>query len=457
MLSSGYNSLWGRDKFDWVQEVGAEQFPDAEFFICVNDIREVRNPLIPMTSTIQLAIDSCSAQGGGTVYFKPGSYLTGALFLKDNVNLRIDEGVELRAAMDIKKYPLINTRVAGIEMKWPAAVINALGVKNAAISGKGTVHAQGKIHWEKYWSLRDEYTPKGIRWAADYDCKRVRTILISNTENFTLKDITLKQSGFWTVHILYSTLVTVDGIIIKNNIDGYGPSTDGIDIDSSSKILVENCDIDCHDDNFCLKSGRDADGLRVNIPTEYVVIRNCLARQGGGLITLGSETSGGISNVWVENLEAHKTKTAIRLKSALTRGGTIENACFKSIKAEGVRTPIVVDLNWNPSYSYTKIPDDIDNVPAYWHVMNTPVSKEDGLPHFKDIIIEDLKCSNAQTAIVAKGLEDSKLECFILRNVYIEAKKAGVIENADQWTWKNVEIVAKTKINVKNSTIEMVD
>lgn len=445
------------DKPEWVDSVGAKVFPEAKVEVCVNDIKSVRNPLIPMTSAIQKAIDSCSVMGGGIVYFRPGSYLTGSLFLKSNVNFRLDEGVELRAAMDVEKFPLIDTRVAGIEMKWPAAIINALNVKNVAITGSGVVHAQGKVYWENYWSLRDEYTPKGIRWAADYDCKRVRAILISDSENVTLKDFTVKQSGFWTVHVLYSTSVTVNGIVIRNNIDGYGPSTDGVDIDSSSDVLVENCDIDCHDDNFCLKSGRDADGLRVNRPTEYVVIRNCLARQGGGLITLGSETSGGIRYVWVENLEAHNTKTAIRLKSALTRGGTIEKIWFKSIKATGVRTPIVVDLNWNPAYSYTKIPEGIKKVPNHWLVMNKPVGKKEGMPHFQDVVIDDFKCTNAQTAIVAKGLDASSLKRFSFNNVDIVAKKAGIIDFAEKWRWNNVKIVADDELKVTNSSIKMLN
>src|SRR3546814_5021888 len=94
-----------------------------------------------------------------------------------------------------------------------------------------------------------------------------------------IKDVTFQRAAVWTVHILYSSYVTVDGIKVRNNIGGHGPSTDGIDIDSSSWILVQNADIDCNDDNFCLKSGRDWDGLRINRPTEYVLIQNCIARR----------------------------------------------------------------------------------------------------------------------------------------------------------------------------------
>ena len=117
----------------------------------------------------------------------------------------------------------------------------------------------------------------------------------------------LKEPGFWTVHLCFSDNVVVDGLTIRaNRGQEGGPSTDGIDIDSSTNVLVQNCDIDCHDDNFCLKAGRDADGLRVNKPTENVIIRDCIARKGYGLITCGSETSGGIRNVKVYNLKAYR-------------------------------------------------------------------------------------------------------------------------------------------------------
>ena len=116
------------------------------------------------------------------------------------------------------------------------------------------------------------------------------------------------------MQVLYSNQVSVDGLIIRNNEDGHGPSTDGVDIDSSTWVLVENCDIDCNDDNICLKAGRDWDGLRVNRPAEYIVIKKCLARRGAGLVTLGSETSGGIRHVLATDLYAKHTDNGLRIK-----------------------------------------------------------------------------------------------------------------------------------------------
>ena len=438
----------------WIDEVGAKTFPDKENIISVNDFGANNNGLILSTKAIQAAIDTCAALGGGKVVFKPGTYLTSAIFLKSNVNLCIDEDVELRGAIGLDGYPDIDTRVAGIEMRWPSAIINVLNQNNVAVSGKGTIHAQGRYHWERYWKLREEYTPKGLRWASDYDCKRVRTILVSESKNITVKDLTMKQAGFWTVHILYSNNITVDGVTIQNNIDGHGPSTDGIDIDSSTEILVKNCDIDCNDDNFCLKAGRDADGLKVNRPTEYVVIRDCISRHGGGLISCGSETSGGIRHIEVYNLEAHETMTAIRLKSALTRGGELSDINIHDINMKNVRTPIEITLNWNPSYSYASVDESTDTIPDYWKVMLEEVSPpEKGIPTFKNVTISNIVAEDAYNAFNIAGIQESYLENFIWRNVKISSQRSGKMSYTKDWLFDHVDITTKNgkPLNMENN------
>ena len=439
---------------NWIKDVGAKSFPNSENVISVNDFGASKKGLILSTQAIQAAIDSCAALGGGKVVFEPGTYLTQALYLKSNVNLFIDENVEIRGAIGLDGYPDIDTRVAGIEMQWPVAIINVLNQKNASISGNGTIHAQGRYNWERYWNLREEYTPKGLRWASDYDCKRVRTILISESENVTVQGITIKQSGFWTVHILYSQNVTVDGITIRNNIEGHGPSTDGIDIDSSTKILVKNCDIDCNDDNICLKAGRDADGLRVNRPTQYIVIHDCISRSGGGLFTCGSETSGGIKNVEAYNLKAFGTSCAIRLKSALTRGGEISDINIQDVTMDSVSVPVEITLNWNPQYSYASIEKELDSIPRHWKVMlEKVVPEEKGIPVFRDVTISNIIATNARIAISAEGVEESYLENFTLKNIKISSEKPGNLAYTKNWNFDNVKIISQNgkKMTIKNS------
>ena len=301
---------------EWISEVGAEEIEFNKKVFYVNDYDAIADGSALTTTAIQKAIDAAAVNGGGTVTFKPGTYLSGSIFIKENVHFNIPEGVKILGSESIEDYPEIDTRVAGIEMKWPAALINVLDQKNVTIDGEGLVDGQGKVYWDYYWNLREEYEPKGLRWIVDYDAKRPRTFLLQNTENVFLKDLNIQRAGFWTVQVLYSNHITVDGLTIRNNIGGHGPSTDGIDIDSSKYILVQNCDIDCNDDNFCLKAGRDWDGLRVDRPTEYVVIRDCIALAGSGLTTIGSETSGDIRHVFVSNIQGKGTKTGLKIKSA---------------------------------------------------------------------------------------------------------------------------------------------
>ncbi|QJD95236.1 glycoside hydrolase family 28 protein [Mucilaginibacter robiniae] len=440
-------SLQAQFKADWVQKVGAHAIPEKTKLYYVNDNGiKADDSTIVNTQAIQKTIDRCATNGGGIVTFKPGKYLTGSLFVKSNVTLDIPEQVTLLGSQNLADYPEINTRVAGIEMKWPAALINIAGQKNAAITGKGLVNAQGKPFWDKYWNMRKEYDAKGLRWIVDYDAQRPRTLLVSNSSNITIKNITLQQAGFWTVQLLYSSYVTVDGITIRNNIGGHGPSTDGVDIDSSTYILVQNCDIDCNDDDFCLKAGRDWDGLRVNKPTEYVVIRKCISRAGAGLVTLGSETSGGIRHVLATDLVSNGTSNGLNIKSATTRGGTIEDIHFQNVTMNGVGTAFQITMNWNPSYSYSKLPEGYNEatMPEHWKKMLHPVEPpERGIPHFKDVYVSNVKVNGAKKAVNAIGLQQSPLTGFHFNNVDIEAATAGDIQQANGWTWQQVTIKAK--------------
>jgi polygalacturonase len=434
---------------NWAAKTGARKKTAATKLFLVNKYGAVNDGKTLSTSFIQKAIDDCATKGGGIVSFAPGEYVTGAIFLKSKVHLQINKGVTLLGSQNFDDYPEIDTRIAGIEMKWPAALINIIGQQNVMVSGQGKVNARGKFCWDKYWTMRkQEYEPKGLRWIVDYDAKRVRTFLVQESSDITLKGVTFSNAGFWTVQLLYSKYVTVDGIVVRNNEDGKGPSTDGIDVDSSSWVLIEHCDIDCNDDDFCLKAGRDWDGLRVNRPTEYVVIRNCIARKGGGLLTLGSETSGGIRHVLATNLTGMGTGNGFHIKSATTRGGTVEDIYFHNIMLDSVGNAFHFTMNWNPSYSYSALPAGYtyDSIPAHWKTMLRKVEPaEKGIPHFKNIYVSGIKAKGVKKVISAEGLKESFLQNFQFKDITIEAATAGDISFADGWKFDKVNIIAKDK------------
>ena len=422
----------------WTTEVGARSAPNVARIFSANSYGAIADEKKNSTRAIQKAIETCAKAGGGTITFKPGRYVTGALFLKSNVHLRIEAGVTLLGSQDDADYPLIWTRVAGIEMNWPAALININDQHNVEVSGDGTIDGQGEKWWNRYRDLRTDYDSRGLRWAADYDCERVRLIVIWKSDDVTIKNLSLRRSGFWTTQVVYSDHVTVDGLKISDN---GGPSTDGVDIDSSSYVLVQNCDIDVYDDDICLKAGRDADGLRVSRPTEYVLIRNNTARAGAGFVTFGSETSGGIRKVVVDHNRGVDTFEGIRFKSAKTRGGFVEEVLIRDLTMENVFLPFTFNLNWNPSYSYTSLPKDMKNIPASWIVLTTPVTPaERGLCEFRNIRIENVNITGARRIFSAEGLREKPITDVKWLNISAQGRMAGTIKYARDWTMKNVRL-----------------
>ena len=408
------------------------------------------------TVAIQKAIDA-AAVVGGTATLKAGTYLTGALFLKSGVTLDVPEGVTLIGSESLKDYPMLPTRIAGIEMTWPSALINVRDQHDVAITGKGTIDGDGAVWWKSYWDLRAGYEPKGLRWAADYDCRRPRLILIQNSSAIKLGGgIELKRSGFWTVQILYSHDVHVDDVVIRNNEGGRGPSTDGIDIDSSHNVLVEHADIDVNDDALCLKAGRDADGLRVNRPTEHIVLRDSIIRSGAAAVTIGSETSGGFRDIEAYNITAlHGVPSGVLFKSAHTRGGFAENIRIHDLTLEGVAIPIHITMNWNPSYSYAVIPSGLEDVPPYYKVLATPVPEAQGLPHFRAVHIWNIKAIGAREAFNVSAYPNAPLEDFRLDHLDIEAARAGTIANAKNWTMvdNNIRTADGSKVAFTDSAV----
>ena len=393
------------------------------------------------TRPIQAAIDAAAGAGGGTVVLKPGVYLSGSLFVKSNVTLLIGRGATIKGLRDIAAYPMVRTRVAGIEMDWPAGLLNIYQQKNAKIVGEGLVDGDGKVFWDSYWALRREYDPKDLRWAADYDCRRPRLIHIYDADAVEVSGLNLARSGFWTVHVCYSRDVKVSDLIIRNNLGGRGPSTDGIDIDSSERVLVERCDLSVNDDAICIKAGRDWDGLRVARPCRQVKIRDCIVRDALAGMTFGSETSGGFEDIEVSGLRIeYPVPLGIFFKSGHTRGGVINNIALKNIHLQDVGTLFRVNLNWYPNYSYAQIPAGMTDIPDYWRALATPVPREQGIPRIRDVRLSDIRAIGGKIGFEAAAYEEASLRDFTFDRLDWDVREAGTIANAENWRFRDCKI-----------------
>ena len=407
------------------------------------------------TDAFQRAIDE-AADIKGRVTAGPGRYLIGSIFLKSNMELHLEKGAILLGVKDIEQYPVIESRIAGIEMAWPAAMINIINQQHVKISGKGIIDGQGECWWELYWGKdgkggqRKSYDANRLRWIADYEIRRPRLCLVYNSENIELEGFTARRSGFWTIQVTYCHAVHADNIKICDNA---GPSTDGIDIDSSSDVLVENCQISCNDDNIAVKSGRDADGMRVGRVCKNVEIRNCEILSGAG-ITIGSEVSGGIYDIYIHDNTFKNTDCGFRIKSSRMRGGTIENIMVEKLKMQNVQFPFSWLLDWYPAYNKFAVLKE--NVPEYWNRIAADVPPEKQYTQVRKIEVKDIETEYAadyeksSRAFDLQGTLTKPIEDVMFKNIHLLTVEFGNIVAVKNIHMDNVAFSVRQKNTAAN-------
>jgi polygalacturonase len=381
------------------------------------------------TKSIQSAIDACAKSGGGDLVIPKGTFITGSIFLKRGVNLRLEKDAVLKGSQNTNDYPWIDTRIAGLEMKWPAALINADGITNLQLTGEGTLDGSGERWWREYWDTRkrekDDIDPH-------FKVPRPRLIHVIRCEKVLVRDLFLKDSAFWNLQLTYCDGVEIHNLKIRAPHEPIkAASSDGIDIDSTRNVLITGCDIECDDDAICLKAGRDADGLRVNRPTENVVIRNCHVGHAAGLVCFGSETAGGIRNVRIYDCRADTgCGEVVRLKTRQGRGGVVEDVLYENIQADGVRQ--VFNFNMD-AFATTWLPEQF----------RKPAPADKATPIFRKITARNLTAKNCGAAGHLTGLAQSPLRDITLENVNIEAKGGFTVRNALGIQFKNVNLNGK--------------
>ncbi|HEU5396623.1 MAG TPA: glycoside hydrolase family 28 protein [Verrucomicrobiae bacterium] len=345
-------------------------FPERDF-----DIRRfgaVGDGTNDCTAAFAKAIAACHRSGGGRVVVPAGKYSTGAIHLQSNVNLHLEKGATILFSTDPKKFlPLVFVRDAAELMNY-SPFIYAFEQTNVAVTGEGTLDGQAsKSVWPEFVAkskpdadrlvaMGNQEIPVRERLFGPGHFIRPNFVELVRCRNVLLDGIRVVDSPMWELHPVYCTNVTVRGV----NISSHGKNNDGCDPDSCRDVLIENCTFDTGDDCIAVKSGRDHDGRRVNLPCENVVIRNCEFKDGHGGVTMGSETSGGIRNVFAENcrFDSPNLDQALRFKTDSLRGGFIENIYIRNCTVKKARTGIGMTMNYTKGAQGKFIPvvRDID-------------------------------------------------------------------------------------------------
>ncbi len=326
----------------------------------VLDFGARRDASAPATEAIRRAIEAAESAGGGTVVIPAGNYLCGPIVLASNLVLRIEAGAVLR--FPAARLPLAPGRVQGIECLQPIPLIGGTGLENVTITGRGTITtdnadwtrlaggpqpktatSSGSAFgpaWNRLLELLQKKTPQPPEaYLQAAPLLRPAFIRLRESRNVLIEGIRMVGAPFWSVHLLYSENVTVRDVSLETF---PGAFTGGIYVDSSRDVRISDCYLDNGDDAITLKAGKDADGLRVNRPTENVTITNCVIHRGSGGIVIGSETSGGIRNVVVSNIVCQGTQAGINIKSERGRGGRVENIRIDNLVMDDVGRAISV-------------------------------------------------------------------------------------------------------------------
>ena len=361
------------------QSIRVPQFADKAYVITKYGAKAT-NTAAQNQKAIQKTIDLCSKKGGGRVVIPAGqTFLTGAITLKDGVNLHVEEGAVLEFAFEPELYPIVETSWEGLECFNLSPCVYAFKAKDIAITGKGTIDGGGsndtwwpwngnpRFGWkEGMISQRIESRPRLLKNGEDgipmynekgerspervfgpKDGLRPQLVSFNKCEGILLEDITLLRSPFWVIHPLHSTDITVRRVKMIND----GPNGDGCDPECCDRVLIEDCFFNTGDDCIAIKSGRNRDGRERNMPSKNIIIRRCEMKNGHGGVVVGSEISGGCQNVFAHDcvMDSPELERVLRIKTNSCRGGIIENINMRNIKVGVCKESVLkINLDYEP-------------------------------------------------------------------------------------------------------------
>ena len=377
-------------------------------------------------ASLQQCIDVNNHVDQLEIVIPAGTYLTGPLDLRSNLTLTLEKGALLKFKDDPNLYPPVWTRWEGVECYAMHPLIFANGQKNIVIQGAGVIDGAGQAWWDKFEQIRradrtSPLYPYEKRLAAlnpDYRHQtggggrrstqflRPPLLQIWKCQHFTIKGVTLRNSPWWTFHMVYSQDIHVEGVHFKNPADAI--NTDALDIDSSRDVLVTDCLLDVGDDGVTLKSGSGPSAQAIGITTENVHVKHCRILSSYGGIAIGSETAAGIRNLTVEDCHFEGTQRGVRLKTRRGRGGTIEGIHLHNLKMDRCWCPIALQM-----YFASEVSEE--EAATVLSLQAQPITAQ--TPHIKDVEIDGIEAKNVRcVAAFIVGLPEAKIENVKISN-----------------------------------------
>jgi polygalacturonase len=418
------------------------EFPRRDFDI--RDYGGIGDGAADCTDAFRKAVTACAEAGGGRVLVSDGTYRTGPIHLRSNVNLHVAAGTTVSFIPEPHRYlPPVHTRWEGVELLGYSPLIYARHQQNIAITGAGTL--EGGADNETWWPRKGEWSRR--QWEVDevVNQKHARDRLFQAAEdgvpvkervfaegswlrpsfvqpyqcrNVLIEGLTIRNSPFWIVHPVLCESVTVRGLTVRS----HGPNSDGCDPECCDHVLIEDCTFDTGDDCVAIKAGRNADGRRVGVPCQNVVIANCRMRAGHGGIVIGSGTSGGVRNIFAENCEMSSPDLlrGIRIKTNSRRGGVVENVHVRDIRIGEVGDVLAIN---------------------FWYEEGDAGEFD---PVVRDVTLENVTCRHAERAFYVRAYERSPVRTLRLINVHIDDVEAeSVMEHVVDLHAENVTVAGR--------------
>jgi polygalacturonase len=422
---------------DILARIKPPEFPDRDFGVA--DYGAVGDGQTDCKPAIDKAIAECHNAGGGRVVVPAGEWFArGPVHLRSNVNLHLQAGATVRFSTDPGDFlPAVLTRFEGNELTNYSPLVYAYEQENIAITGAGTF--DGQAGEDRWWPWKGKSRPAAPNQTEDVETLRqmgednvavnkrvfgaghyLRPNFVQpyRCKNVLIEGVTFTNSPMWILHPVLCGNVTIRGVTVIS----HGPNSDGCDPESCRDVLIENCTFDTGDDCIAVKSGRNADGRRIGIPSENIVIRGCTMKDGHGGVVLGSEMSGGIRNIFVEDcdMDSPNLDRAIRLKSNSLRGGFLENLFVRDVRVGQVKEAVVrINLRYERGHG-------------------------DHYPVVRNIRIENVTSDKSGRPFYLVGLDKARIQNVLIENcTFKNAAKPSVFEQVDKIVLRNFRLLPR--------------